>query len=66
MTDDSQPTHTVSIEIRGHYPHGHIRPHATVMLAGDGGIEHMLTAARMLLVAAGFGHEVAARLRLVD
>lgn len=55
------PTHSVRIQVIGRYPHGE-RPHATVEIAGDGDVAHMLEAFQASLVAAGFSVETAARL----
>lgn len=46
-------THTVTITVTGNYPHGG-KQHASVTMAGDGGLEHMLDIFRAALVAAGF------------
>lgn len=59
-------THTVTIEVRGKYPHGAGMQHASVTLAGSGNLDHMLDAFKAALVAAGFSTETAARLDVVE
>ena len=61
MSDMDYLTHKVEITITGNYPHGS-KQHATVSIAGDGGIEHMLEAFRAALVAAGFALETAKKI----
>ncbi len=54
-------THSVTVTINGKYPHGE-RQHASVTMAGDGNIEHMLDVFRAALIAAGFSALCASRL----
>lgn len=51
-------THTVTITVTGNYPHGS-KQHASVTMAGDGGLDHMLDIFRAALVAAGFSTRTA-------
>jgi hypothetical protein len=60
------PTHSVTVEVRGVYPHIHIKPHASVTTCGDGNLEHVLQTVRVFLVAAGFSPATAARVGLLD
>jgi hypothetical protein len=58
-------THTVAVTITGQYPHG-AQPRASVTVAGDGSIDHMLDAFRAALVAAGFAAQTAAQLTIAE
>lgn len=57
-------THTVTVTVNGKYPHGE-KQHASVTMSGDGGLDHMLSAFRAALVAAGFSTDTAAKLDCV-
>lgn len=65
MSDMDYLTHKVEITITGDYPSGS-KQRATVAIAGDGGIEHMLEAFRAALVAAGFSLETAKKIGEID
>lgn len=54
-------THSVTVTVNGKYPHGE-KQHASVTMSGDGGLEHMISAFRAALVAAGFSTDAAASL----
>lgn len=58
-------THTVTITVAGNYPHG-AKTHAQVIVAGEGDLEHKLSAFRAAIVASGFSLEAAASLQFVD
>lgn len=59
-------THRVTITVTGRYAHGREQEHATVTLAGDGSLDHMLDAYRAALVAAGYSPDTARRLEVCD
>ncbi len=65
MPNDDRPTHTVTITVTGRYHHGEAQ-HASVTIAGDGGIDHMIDAFKAALVAAGFAPDTAGRLEVRD
>jgi hypothetical protein len=58
-------THTVKIEVVGMYQHGE-KQHASVSVAGNGSIDHMLDTFAAALVAAGFSADTASRLGLIE
>lgn len=51
-------THKVEIIVTGNYSHGP-KTHASVTVGGDGGIDHMLSAFKAALIAAGYGTDFA-------
>jgi hypothetical protein len=63
MNDDF--THTVSITVSGNYAHGP-KTHSSVIVSGDGGIDHMLDAFKAILVASGYSADTANRLGISE
>ena len=59
------PTHAITITVTGNYPHG-AKQHAQVVIAGDGGLDHMIDAFKAALIAAGFALETAKKLDEID
>ena len=51
-------THTITVAVDGRYPHGGTQ-RATVVVAGDGGLDHMLDTFRAALMAAGYSARIA-------
>jgi len=62
---DDNLTHKIEITISGSYTHG-AKEHSRVVMAGDGGLEHMIDAFKASLVAAGFSLETARKLDSID
>lgn len=46
-------THKIEITVTGNYTHGG-KHHSSVAVSGDGGIEHMLSAFKAAMIAAGY------------
>lgn len=59
-------THTVTVTVTGKYPHGQQQVHASVTVAGDGSLDHMIDAFQAALVAAGFATDTAGRIGVRD
>lgn len=53
---------TIEITMTGNYPIG-MQQHAKVAVAGEGDLDHMLTAFRAAMMAAGIAPDTAASLR---
>lgn len=62
---DERPSHEVAIRISGKYPAG-TKQHAMIVLAGDGGLEHMIEAFKTALLAAGFSMDTVKKLDELD
>lgn len=60
---DDDLTHTIKIEVTGHYPHG-VKEHAIVSLSGSGDADHYLDAIRAAMFAGGFVIDTVGRVRL--
>lgn len=58
-------THSIEITIIGNYPHGH-KQHASITLAGNGDLDHMIEAFKAALIAAGFSLDVVRKLEELD
>ena len=58
-------THNIAVTITGSYPHG-ARQHATVALAGNGGLEHFIEVFKMMLLAGGFSTDLVRKLDELD
>lgn len=54
-------SHVITVTVVGRYPHGE-KQHASVTVAGDGSLDHMLDTFKASLVAAGFSAATAERL----
>lgn len=58
-------THRVEITITGSYPHGDSE-HASVVVKGDGSLNHMFEAFKAALVVAGFDLDTVKKLDDLD
>lgn len=58
-------THEVEITINGNYPNG-TKQHARISISGDGGLDHMIEAFKVTLIAAGFSMDIAEKLDELD
>lgn len=45
-------THTIQITIMGNYPNGS-KQHASISISGDGGLDHLTSAFKSAVIAAG-------------
>jgi hypothetical protein len=58
-------SHTVRIEVIGNYQHGG-RELASVVVGGDGGLDHLLMAFKAALLAAGYSESTVGRIRIIN
>lgn len=61
MNDIDDMSHTIEISINGNYVHGP-KQHVSVVLSGDGGLDHFIEAFKTALVAAGFAMDTVKKL----
>ena len=58
-------THTIKIEVTGHYPHGG-KEHSSVSVSGSGDAEHYLDAVRAVMLAGSFALDTVGRVQLAE